>query len=696
MSDRIEAGQPVEPAGAAAEFTVAFQPSGARGRVKAGTSLRTAARQLGVEIESVCAENATCGKCRVLIESGTFDRMGLRSSPDHVTPLGPAEEGYLAQRREAWRRSGQPVENLRLSCQARVCGDVMVFVPESSRGNRQVVRKSATERAIEIRPAIRRYYVALEPATLENPLGDWERLARALVPVMQRANTEPGWAAPSPDDLRFDFRVLQFLSQAIQAGDWKLTVAVWNDREVIDVRPGYHDEVYGAAVDIGSTTIALYLCDLVSGEVIATESMMNPQTAYGEDIMTRMTYEVRQTDGLEKLHKAAVDAINTLLKRARRARRLTAKDVLELVLVGNTTMHHLVLGMTTQRLGIVPYAPTVHRELDIKARDLGLDVHPAANVHVLPIEASFVGADNMAVLIAEAPYNQDEQWLIIDIGTNAEIVLGNRQRLVCTSTPTGPAFEGGMIEHGMRAAPGAIERVEIDPATLEPRYHVIGQEGWNSASPGGAGQVKGICGSGVIDAVAEMFRAGIVSPRGRFVQGLASPRVRQGDSGWEYVLAWHPETSVGRDIVVTIQDVRQIQLAKAALYTATQILLREMGLERPDKIILAGGFGSYIDPQKAMILGMIPDCPLENVYAVGNAAGDGARIALLNRHKRQEAARVARGIQRIELPIDPEFQNRLMLALNFPHMTDTFPHIAHLIPRNGPDPMAERIRKRAN
>jgi uncharacterized 2Fe-2S/4Fe-4S cluster protein (DUF4445 family) len=672
--------------------TVVFQPSGARGKVAAGTSLRAAARQLGVEIESVCAENATCGKCRVAIETGRFERLGLTSGLDHLTPAGPAEEEYLAPRREAWLRSGVDVAKLRLACQARVTGDLLVFVPESSRGNRQIVRKSATERPIAIRPSIRKYFVELAPATLDRPLGDWERLAAGLVNVMQTVHTEAGWQPPAPEDLRVDYPVLRKLAGAIRAGGWKVTATVWDGLEVIDVQPGYHDEAYGAAIDIGSTTIALYLCDLASGEIVAADTLMNPQVAYGEDIMSRISYTIENDEGLETLNRSVIEALNTLLKRARRARRLKPDDVLELVLVGNTCMHHLALNLPPRHLGLAPYVPTVQRALDLKARELGLEVNASANVHVLPIEASFVGADNMGVLLAEEPYNQDEMWLIIDVGTNAELVLGNRQRLLCTSTPTGPAFEGAHIEYGMRAAPGAIERVDIDAASLEPKLQVIG------AGPGGEsgqGGIKGICGSAIIDAVAEMYRVGILDDRGRFTPNSRADRVRRGPLGMEYVLAWASETSIGRDIPITLHDVRQIQLAKAALYVAARILMREMGIERPDKVILAGGFGTYIDKTKAMILGMIPDCPLENVYAVGNAAGDGARIALLNRDKRREAVDVARRVERIELPVDPGFQNQLMLALNFPHMCDPFPHIAGLIPNRQFDPMAEHFRRGA-
>jgi len=666
---------------------VILQPSGRRGYVGHGQSLRAAARELGVEIESICAENATCGKCKVLVEEGDFERYGIQSARDHLSPVGEDEANYFAKRMKMLEARGWLVGQVRLSCQARVCGDVLIQVPEESRGNKQIVRKSATERPIQIIPAIRKYYVELEPPTLANPRGDWERLAEGLVRAMalvQRGETN----LPQPDDLTIDYHTLRGLADTLRDDEWKVTATVWMDREVIRVQPGYHEDSYGAAADIGSTTLALYLCDLRTGEIVAAESEMNPQIVYGEDIMSRMQYTIGEPEGLATLHKAVIDALNKLLKRAARTARIKADDILEMVLVGNTTMHHLVLNLPPKHLGRAPYVPTLHKALDIKARELGLRLNSAGNVHLLPIEASFVGADNVAVLIAEEPYNQDENWLIIDIGTNAELVLGNRERLVCTSTPTGPALEGAHVEYGMRAAPGAIERVEIDAATLEPRYKVIGVEGWNSDHPEAEGQVKGICGSAIIDAVAEMFRVGLLDARGRFVKGLPSLRLREGEHGWEYVLAWERETTIGRDIPISIRDVRQIQLAKAALYVAAKTLLREMGLERPDKILLAGGFGSYIDKTKAMIWGVIPDCPLEDVYAIGNAAVDGAGIALLNVNKRREAVEVARRIRRFELPTDPSFQNQFMLALNFPHMSDPFPHIAHLLPQREVDPMA--------
>ena len=663
---------------------VILQPSGRRGHIDDGTSLRAAARELGVEIESICAENATCGKCKVLVEQGTFERYGITSSRDHLSPVTADEADYFARRPNLLQSQGWEVGQVRLSCQAKVHGDVLISVPEESQGNKQIVRKSATQRKIDIKPSIRKYLVEMAPPSLANPHADRERLVGALgnsMSLVRRGDSN----IPTPDSLTMDYSVLRTLSDILRMGDFKATVSVWQDREIIRVEPGYAEGLYGVAVDIGSTTLALYLCNLENGDILAAEAEMNPQIVYGEDIMSRIQYTITNESGLETLHNAVVKTLNQMLKRAVKTAGIKTDDILELVAVGNTTMHHLLLNLSPKHLGLSPFVPVIHHALDIKARELGLDINPSGNIHVLPTIASFIGADTSGVLIAEEPHHQKENWLIIDIGTNAELVLGNQDRLVCTSTPTGPALEGAHVEYGMRAAPGAIERVEIDAETLEPHYKIIGEESWNT------GKVKGICGSAIIDAVAEMFRVGILDARGKFKSGVESPRLRKNGSVMEYILAWEQETSIGRDIPITSHDVRAIQLAKAALYVAARKLLDETGIETPDKIILAGAFGSYIDKTKAMLIGMIPDCALENVYAVGNAAGDGARIALLNVEKRREAMEVSQKVTRYELPTDPAFQNQFMLALNFPHMTEPFPHITHLIPDHKPDPMAAKF-----
>jgi uncharacterized 2Fe-2S/4Fe-4S cluster protein (DUF4445 family) len=684
--------------------------------VDEGTSVRTAARELGVEIESICAENATCGKCMVLIEEGRFEKYNMDSKQENVSPVTTEEAAYFARRPKLLKDKGWKVGQVRLSCQCKIMGDVLINVPEESRGNKQIVRKSARERAIEVKPSIRKYLVTMSPPTLERPIADWERLAKGLETSMGlvRGGEEklPRWY-----EFDIDYHVLRSLSKTLRESKWNVTVSVRNDKEVIAVQGGYHEDSFGAAVDIGSTTVALYLCNLRTGELLAAESEMNPQIVYGEDVMSRIQYAIDQPDGLEKLHKAIISTLNKLLSMAVHSANLSLRaqakqsrtdkdeiasgyrprndiklhDILEMVLVGNSTMHHVLLNLHPKDLGLAPFVPTIHKSVDLKARELGLHIHPAGNIHILPTIASFVGADTSAVILAEEPHKQDENWLLIDVGTNAELVLGNRKRLVCTSTPTGPALEGAHVEYGMRAAPGAMERVHIDEKTLEPKYKVIGVEGWNTDHAEFKGQVKGICGSAIIDAVAELFRAEIIDSRGKFKKNLESKRVREGESGWEYVIAWKEETSIGRDIPITQQDVRQIQLAKAALFTAARTLLKRMNLESPDKIILAGGFGSFIDKEKAMLIGLIPDCELPNVYAVGNAAGDGARIALLNVEKRNEIDSVTRKVERFELPTDPEFQNQFMLATSFPHMSEPFPHIAHLIPNRKIDPLAKNF-----
>lgn len=674
------------------KHNIILQPSGSRGQVEEGQSIRSAARDLGVEIESICAENATCGKCMVLIEEGRFEKYNIDSRRENISPVTAEEAAYFGRRPKLLKDKGWEVGQVRLSCQCKIQGDILINVPEESRGNKQIVRKSATQREIEIKPSIRKYLVTMNPPTLERPIADWERLAKGLetsMGLVRRGEENlPRWS-----DFTVDYQCLRTLASTLREAKWNVTVSVWQDKEIVQVQADYHEESYGAAVDIGSTTVALYLCNLRTGEMLAAESEMNPQIVYGEDVMSRIQYTIEHKNGLEKLHKAIISTLNKLIKQAAKTAKIKADDILEMVLVGNSTMHHLLLNLPPKDLGLAPFVPAIHKSVDVKARELGLQINSAGNIHVLPTIASFVGADTSAMIVAEEPHKQDENWLLIDVGTNAELVLGNRKRLVCTSTPTGPALEGAHVEYGMRAAPGAMERISIDETTLEPKYKVIGVDGWNTDHAEFKGLVKGICGSAIIDGVAELFRAGIVDSRGKFKKELKSNRIRQGESGWEYVIAWAEETSIGRDIPMTQQDVRQIQLAKAALFTAARTLLKRSGLESPDKIILAGGFGSYIDKEKAMLIGLIPDCVLDNVYAVGNAAGDGARIALLNIEKRREIESVTRKVERFELPTDPEFQNQFMLATSFPHMSEPFPHIAHLIPNRVADPLAKKFMK---
>ncbi len=380
------------------------------------------------------------------------------------------------------------------------------------------------------------------------------------------------------------------------------------------------------------------------------------------------------------MHRAIIEGINKIVENTVKEAGLSPEDVLELVLVGNTAMHHIFLNINPEPVGLSPFPPSLHHSVDVKARDLGISASPGANVHVLPIEAGFVGADNMGVVLAVEPYKSEEILLVIDIGTNGEIVLGNRDRLLSTSCATGPAFEGAQIKYGMRAAPGAIERIRIDPKTYEVKFKVIGKTDWHTKYMEEGVNARGICGSGIIEAIAEMFKAGIIRKNGTFNPDLKTKRLRKsGDKGLEFVIAWKSETSIGKDITVTLPDIRAMQLAKGALYTGCKILMKRMGISEVDRVILAGAFGSYIDRESSMVIGMFPDCDLKKVVAIGNAAGDGARIALLNREIRDEADEVARKIKYVELTVDPEFQTEFMRAMYFPHMKDQFPHVDHIL-----------------
>jgi uncharacterized 2Fe-2S/4Fe-4S cluster protein (DUF4445 family) len=640
------------------KFTVVFQPSGVRGKVKGGATILEAARTLGAGLESICGGKGTCGKCKVKIEEGYFPKYRLNSSLASIEAVKAAPEKLISKARQK--------QGYRLACQSRIQGDVVVFVPEESRKGQQVVRKKANNKKIKLNPAVVKFYVELKPATLHDPLGDFERLKDVLA------------AEYKLNGLTIDYPVLLKLQKTVRRGDWKITVSVWKQKEIINVEPGNRIAGYGLAVDIGTTTVAGYLCNLATGEVLATEAMMNPQVAYGEDLMSRISYAAKARGGLKKLNQVIINGLNEIAGNAAKRAGIRRAEIIDMAVVGNTCIHHLFLGIDPAQLGRSPFVPAIHHSVDVKARDLGLKIAAGAYVHVLPNEAGFVGADNVGVLIAEEPYNQDEMELIIDIGTNGELILGNRKKLLSTSCATGPAFEGAEIRHGMRAAAGAIEKIKIDAGTKEVQFKVIGDDRWNTDVKNiGA---KGICGSGIFDAAAQMFVAGVIDKSGRFNKKLPTPRFRVKDNEPEFVIAWAKETSIGHDIVICQKDIRAIQLAKGAMYCGAKIMMNKLGIQQLDRVILAGAFGSYIDKKSAATIGLFPDCDPGRVYAVGNAAGDGARMALLDLDKRDEADLRARQVEYVELTIAPDFNSNFTKALTFPHAEDKFPHLKHMLP----------------
>ncbi|WP_421858188.1 ASKHA domain-containing protein [Oricola sp.] len=644
---------------------VLFMPSGKRGRFPAGTPVLDAARELGVYVESVCGGRGICGRCQIEVQEGQFAKHGITSSNDHISEFGAKEQRY------ADKRDLKP--GRRLSCSATIQGDLVVDIPQDVQVNAQIVRKAADTRVFERKPAVQLCYVEVEEPDMHKPLGDLDRLKVAI---------EADWGF---SHILVDQYLFPEVQSILRKGGWKVTAAIHQDEEtgrpsLIALWPGLHNEAYGIACDIGSTTIAMHLVSLLSGQVIASAGTSNPQIRFGEDLMSRVSYVMMNPDGREAMTSAVREAVDGLIGQVCADSMVDRGNVLDAVFVGNPIMHHLFLGIDPTELGGAPFALAVSGAVHTWAGDLGLAANKGCRVYVIPCIAGHVGADAAAATLSEGPHRQDDMMLLVDVGTNAEIVLGNSNRVVAASSPTGPAFEGAEISSGQRAAPGAIERVRIDPATLEPKFRVIGSELWSDeegfAESVEATGITGICGSAIIEVIAEMFLAGIISEDGVVDGALAekSPRIVADGRTFSYVL----HDGAPR-LTVTQNDVRAIQLAKAALYAGIKLLMDKLDIARVGQIRFAGAFGSFIDPKYAMVLGLIPDCDLDKVSAVGNAAGTGARMALINRDFRREIETAVRNIEKIETALEAKFQDHFVAAMALPNKTDPFPELAKAV-----------------
>ncbi len=674
---------------------VIFQPSGRRGEVPKGCNIIEASRLLGVDIEALCGETKVCGKCIVRVEEGHFEKYNIQSSMDHVSPWqDESESKFITPENQK--------KGFRLGCVAKIEDDILVFVPEESRAGKQVVSKDARDIHIDSNPSVKLYTIELKKPDFEDKIGDWERMCNGLA-------REYGLT-----DLTIDIVTLRTLPGALRAKNWTVTVSVWDDKEVIRIQPGKIENAYGIAIDVGTTTCAGYLCNLATMEVIATSSIMNPQCKYGEDVMARITFHMTTPDGLKRMSDDIIEGINSLIEKAIEQThpkkkkikkkkgddgpdeyreilkegveylRINKEDIEDITMGFNTAMHHILLGLDPEPVGLAPFPPVIHHSLDIKARDLCIDINPSSYVFVMPNEAGFVGGDNVGVLLSEEPYKGDEIQLLIDIGTNGELILGNRHKLYSSSCATGPAMEGAQLAFGMRAAPGAIERIEIDPETQDVDYRVIGHDKSRKFSKPEDMKVKGICGSGILDVLAELYRASVITKTGVFNKKFLkeNPRFRKNPDTkqFEFVLAWKEDSSIDKDIVITQKDIRQIQLAKGALYAGCKLMMKRMGIEKVDTVKIAGAFGTHVDREKALVMGLFPDCEIEHIHGVGNAAGDGCRAALLNKKKRDEANWCARNVQYLELTVEPTFEKDFMEAMQMPHMTDKFPHLEGVVP----------------
>jgi len=655
----------------AEEALVIFTPSGKRGRFPLGTPVLTAARQLGVDLDSVCGGRGICSKCQITPSYGDFSKHGVTVADDALTEWNSVEERYKSKR--------GMLDGRRLGCQAKVMGDVVIDVPPESQVHKQVIRKSATQRDIIMDPATRLLYVEVAEPDMHEPTGDFERLAIAL---------RDQWQV---QDVAADLSLMRRLQPVLRKGEWKVTVALHKGNHdgtprILDIWPGFHDGgLYGLAIDLGSTTIAAHLCDLKDGSVLASSGLMNPQIRFGEDLMSRVSYAMMNPGGDVEMTRAVREAINGLAQTIAQEAGIDPTTIYEVVFVCNPVMHHLLLGIDPVELGQAPFALATSGSISLDARDLDLPaLNRAARVYILPCIAGHVGADAAAVALSEEPGKSKDMVLIVDVGTNAEILLGNSTRVLACSSPTGPAFEGAQISSGQRAAPGAIERVEIDPATKEPRFKVIGSDLW-STDPGfdeatkGSG-ITGICGSGIIEAVAELRMAGLLDAGGLIGSPEQTGTWRCTPEGRTHSYLLHDGSlDGGPRIMVTQGDIRAIQLAKSALYAGARLLMDEMGVEKVDRVTLAGAFGAHISPKHAMVLGMIPDVPLDHVTSAGNAAGTGARIALCSVAARNQIEATVHQIHKVETAIEPKFQEHFVNANAIPHATDPFPELNAIV-----------------
>jgi uncharacterized 2Fe-2S/4Fe-4S cluster protein (DUF4445 family) len=660
-----------------------FTPSGLTGSVESGTTVLEAARRLGADLDTVCGGRGICGRCQVAPGVGSFAKWGIDATADALSAPAQLELDYHGHRPLL---AGQ-----RLGCSARICGDVVIDVPAMSQVHRQVVRKDLDLAPIVVDPTFSLFYVEVAPAGLGDAVSASGMLRNAVA-------EQHGRSLPDVDG-----RVLADVHPALAGADGAATVAL-RHRDIVAnglsdgradvivaVWPGYVGAVHGVAVDIGSTTIAGHLCDLSTGEVLASAGRMNPQIRFGEDLMSRVSYVMMNPGGERELTAAVRTAIDELVGELVADAGVDRALVLEIVLVGNPIMHHIALGIDPTPLGSAPFVLATDEAVIGQARDLDLDL-PVAAFYAGPCIAGHVGADTAAAMLAEGPHRGEVMQLLVDVGTNAEIVLGDRTSQYAASSPTGPAFEGAQISCGQRATAGAIERVRIDRETLEPSFKVIGSDVWSDdrgfdetvASSG----VTGVCGSGIIDVVAEMFLAGLIDADGTIRGAMAerTPRVVADGRTYSYVLYTAGDTHLS----ITQNDVRAIQLAKAALRAGIDLLVEHAGSPVITDIRLAGAFGAHIDPVHAMVLGLVPDCPVDGVRSVGNAAGAGAVQALLSRGLRAEMESAVRRVIKIETATEPRFQELFVAAMALPHASSPSPNLSTVVDLPAREPATSR------
>ncbi len=624
------------------KLRIVFQPIGKRAEVSAGSTVLEAARGSGVNLSSICGGEGHCGKCRVIIRSGN----------ELLSPPSELERRVFSE--------GDLSNGFRLACQATTQrgGSVTVEVPAESRLDQYKLLLMGSEKEVKLAPAVRKIIVTLDKPSLSDTRSDVNRLLDA---IKAKSGLRP----------IIDYDALKKVPSVIRKKNWVVTATVWNSREIIAVQPGQASDCYGFAVDVGTTKLAGYLLDFNSGKTVASASATNPQIPYGEDVISRIRFATENPENLAKLQRTVIEGVNQLVKEACRDSEVSPDDVYEMTVSGNTAMHHIFLGIPPDNVALMPYPAALQSPVDVKAKELQLDLNRGAYVHVLPTIAGFVGGDAVADILATGIHEADELSMLVDIGTNTEIVLGSKDRLASCSCASGPAFEGAHIKHGMRASTGAIEQIWIDPNTFNVGYKTVD-----------GGKPRGLCGSAIVDVVAELFKTKLIDKSGRFNKAISTSRLRVNEKSTEFVVAWKNEDSAESDIVVTQGDIRVVQLAKAAIYTGASILMKHLGVKPHEiqKVFLAGAFGTYVDPLNAKVIGMYPDVALEGVRFVGNTSGSGARMTLLSLKAREEAERIAKFVEYVELGADPSFQDEFLKATYLPHKElERFSNISKLV-----------------
>tara|TARA_B100001287_G_scaffold104255_1_gene87646 strand:- start:147 stop:2162 length:2016 start_codon:yes stop_codon:yes gene_type:complete len=646
--------------------TIVFTPSGIRGRVKKGTTILEAAQKFSVDLNSICGARGRCSKCQVELTFGEFNKLNIHSKETSVSERNETELIY--------RTKFHLSEERRLGCQTKILGDLVVDVPEDSQIHKQIIKKETNLRDFSLNTSVKAFYVQVSEPQLDSLESDFERLKISL---------KDDW---NIQGVTCSVRVLKDLQEKLRRGNWGITVLLYYKEntvpEIVDIHSGYSEiPAFGVAIDLGSTSIAATLCDLNSGKIVGSMGIMNPQIRYGEDVMSRVSYCMMEEKGLATLNNSVIQGINELTRKIAEKHGIKLDSVFEIVFVANPIMHHLLLGIDPKELGQAPFPLALSDSLTIKSKDIGIILNPESYVYTVPCIGGHVGADAASVLIAEQPQKlKDTTTLLIDIGTNAEILLAKGEEIFACSCPTGPALEGAQISAGQRAAPGAIERVRIDPITKEPRFKVIGCEQWSneegfSENVSGVG-VTGICGSGIIEAVAEMRLAGLLDANGLIGSAAqtGSNRCTSSERTNSYLLYSDNKVSLS----ITNMDIRAIQLAKAALHASFKILLEKSRVNRIDSILLAGAFGSQISPEHALIIGLVPDAQVSQIVASGNSAGAGAIIALLDVSSRREISSLVRKVHKIETAVEPSFQKHFVEGSAFPDNSSSHPELFKL------------------